>query len=126
MAEGSVIAGEQSILENDVTRARDGAAALAFMKRDPAVVAKDGWDALMAGKASIFSGFAKKVQSVLANVMPASVLAEQAGLSNRYAAIRTDAIHRRQGPQTPPPSPPRVRQYGHQPRPGMNQGADVH
>ena len=46
-------------------------------KRDPALVAKDGWDALMAGKASIFSGFATKVQGVLANVMPASILAEQ-------------------------------------------------
>ena len=33
------------------------------MKRDPALVAKDGWDALMVGKASIFSGFAKKVAS---------------------------------------------------------------
>ncbi|WP_174285273.1 SDR family oxidoreductase [Sphingomonas bacterium] len=46
-------------------------------KRDPALVAQDGWDALMAGKASIFSGWSTKVQGVLANVMPASVLAEQ-------------------------------------------------
>ncbi|WP_375393630.1 SDR family NAD(P)-dependent oxidoreductase [uncultured Sphingomonas sp.] len=46
-------------------------------KRDPALVAKDGWDALMAGKASIFSGWSTKVQGMLANVMPASVLAEQ-------------------------------------------------
>ncbi len=46
-------------------------------KRDPALVAKDGWDALMAGKASIFSGWSTKVQGVLANVMPATVLAEQ-------------------------------------------------
>lgn len=46
-------------------------------KRDPALVAKDGWDALMAGKASIFSGWSTKVQGVLANVMPAAVLAEQ-------------------------------------------------
>ena len=46
-------------------------------KRDPALVAQDGWDALMAGKASIFSGWQTKVQGALANVMPAAVLAEQ-------------------------------------------------
>jgi uncharacterized protein len=46
-------------------------------KRDPALVAKDGWDALMAGKASVFSGLATKVQGVLANVTPNSVLAER-------------------------------------------------
>ena len=46
-------------------------------KRDPALVAKDGWDALMAGKDSVFSGFATKVQGVMANVLPASMLAAQ-------------------------------------------------
>ena len=46
-------------------------------KRDPALVAKDGWDALMAGKASVFSGLATKVQGVLANVTPNSMLAER-------------------------------------------------
>ncbi len=46
-------------------------------KRDPADVAKDGWDALMDGKPSIFSGLKTKIQGVLANVTPASVLAEQ-------------------------------------------------
>lgn len=46
-------------------------------KRDPALVAKDGWDALMAGKDSIFSGWSTKVQGEMANVTPASVLAEQ-------------------------------------------------
>ena len=46
-------------------------------KRDPALVAKDGWDALMAGKASVFSGIGTKIQGVLANVTPASVLAHQ-------------------------------------------------
>lgn len=46
-------------------------------KRDPALVAKDGWDALMAGKASVFSGLSTKIQGVVANVLPASVLAEQ-------------------------------------------------
>ena len=46
-------------------------------KSDPADVAKDGWDALMSGKASIFSGWKTKLQGVLANVTPGSVLAEQ-------------------------------------------------
>ena len=46
-------------------------------KSDPADVAKDGWDALMSGKASIFSGWKTKLQGVIANVVPGSVLAEQ-------------------------------------------------
>jgi short-subunit dehydrogenase len=46
-------------------------------KSDPADVAKDGWDAVMAGKPSIFSGWKTKLQGVLANVTPGSVLAEQ-------------------------------------------------
>jgi short-subunit dehydrogenase len=46
-------------------------------KSDPADVAKDGWDALMAGKASVFSGLKTKIQGTLANVTPAAVLAEQ-------------------------------------------------
>jgi len=46
-------------------------------KSDPADVAKDGWDALMAGKASIVSGWKNKVQAAVAHVTPASVLAEQ-------------------------------------------------
>ena len=46
-------------------------------KRTPDLVAKDGWNALMAGKASVSSGFATKVQRVLANVTPNSVLAER-------------------------------------------------
>ena len=46
-------------------------------KSDPADVAKDGWDALMSGKASVFSGLATKVQGVLANVTPNAVLAER-------------------------------------------------
>lgn len=46
-------------------------------KRDPADVAKDGWQALMDGKPSVFSGWKTKVQGVIANVVPASVLAEQ-------------------------------------------------
>jgi short-subunit dehydrogenase len=46
-------------------------------KSDPADVARDGWDAVMDGKASIFSGWKTKVQGTLANVIPGSVLAEQ-------------------------------------------------
>lgn len=46
-------------------------------KSDPADVAKDGWDAVMSGKASIFSGWKTKLQGTLANVVPGSVLAEQ-------------------------------------------------
>jgi uncharacterized protein len=46
-------------------------------RRDPALVAKDGWDALMAGKDSIFSGWSTKVQGEMAGIMPASMLAEQ-------------------------------------------------
>ncbi len=46
-------------------------------KSDPADVARDGWDAVMGGKASIFSGWKTKLQGVLANVTPNAVLAQQ-------------------------------------------------
>jgi short-subunit dehydrogenase len=46
-------------------------------KSDPADVARDGWDALMDGKASVVSGWKNKVQASLANVTPAAILAEQ-------------------------------------------------
>jgi len=46
-------------------------------KSDPADVAKDGYDAVMEGKASIVSGWKNKIQQAMANVTPASVLAEQ-------------------------------------------------
>jgi short-subunit dehydrogenase len=46
-------------------------------KSDPVDVAKDGWDALMAGKASIVSGWKNKLQVAAAHVTPAAVLAEQ-------------------------------------------------
>lgn len=46
-------------------------------KSDPADVAKDGWDAVMGGKASIFSGWKTKLQGVMANVTPNAVLAGQ-------------------------------------------------
>jgi short-subunit dehydrogenase len=46
-------------------------------KSDPADVAKDGWDALMAGHAHIVSGWKNKIQAAVAHVTPAAVLAEQ-------------------------------------------------
>lgn len=46
-------------------------------KSDPVDVARDGWDALMAGKASIVSGWKNKLQVAAANVTPAAILAEQ-------------------------------------------------
>ncbi len=46
-------------------------------KSDPADVAKDGWDALMDGKAAVVSGWKNKIQSAVANVTPNAILAEQ-------------------------------------------------
>jgi short-subunit dehydrogenase len=45
-------------------------------KAEPAKVAKDGWDALMAGKASVVSGLSNKLQVAASGVVPQSVLAE--------------------------------------------------
>lgn len=46
-------------------------------KDDPAKVARDGWDALMAGKAHVVSGWKNKLQAAAAHVTPAGILAEQ-------------------------------------------------
>lgn len=46
-------------------------------KDDAAKVARDGWEALMAGKAHIVSGWKNKLQAATAHVTPAGVLAEQ-------------------------------------------------
>jgi len=46
-------------------------------KEDPADTARNGWDALMAGKAAVASGWKNKLQSTIANVTPNAVLAEQ-------------------------------------------------
>jgi uncharacterized protein len=46
-------------------------------KEDPADTARHGWEALMAGRAAVVSGFKNKVQATLANVTPNSVLAER-------------------------------------------------
>lgn len=45
-------------------------------KDDAAKVARDGWDAMIMGEAHIVSGWKNKVQKTLANVTPASTLAE--------------------------------------------------
>ena len=46
-------------------------------KDDPADVAKDGFEAMQAGKADVVSGWKNKVQTTLANVTPNEMLAEQ-------------------------------------------------
>ena len=46
-------------------------------KSDPAKVAQDGWDALMAGKHSIVSGWKNKVQVAAAHILPPEVTAHQ-------------------------------------------------
>ena len=46
-------------------------------KDDPAKVARDGWDALMAGKGHIVSGWHNKLQVAAAGVVPQSILADQ-------------------------------------------------
>lgn len=46
-------------------------------KDDPADVARTGWDAMMRGDGDIVSGLKNKIQSAVANVTPAGVLAEQ-------------------------------------------------
>ena len=46
-------------------------------KEDPAVTAKNGWDALMSGDAAVVSGLKNKIQSTIANITPNAVLAEQ-------------------------------------------------
>jgi len=46
-------------------------------KDDPAEVARIGFEAMMRGDGDVVSGWKNKMQSALANIMPASVLAEQ-------------------------------------------------
>ena len=46
-------------------------------KDDPADVAKTGWDAMIRGDGDIVSGLKNKIQSAVANVTPAAMLAEQ-------------------------------------------------
>ena len=74
-----------------VTCLMPGATATAFFERtdmldtkvgqaekdDPADVAKTGFDAMMQGKGDVVSGWQNKLQTTIANVTPASILAEQ-------------------------------------------------
>jgi short-subunit dehydrogenase len=46
-------------------------------KADPADVARLGYDAMIAGKGDVVAGWMNKLQSAIANVTPAGVLAEQ-------------------------------------------------
>jgi short-subunit dehydrogenase len=46
---------------------------------DPADVAKDGYEAMIAGKDMVISGFKNKFQVAMGNVTPDSILAEQTG-----------------------------------------------
>jgi len=46
-------------------------------KDDPAMVAKVGFDAMMAGKGDVVSGWKNKLQTAVASITPAGVLAEQ-------------------------------------------------
>lgn len=46
-------------------------------KDDAGKVARDGWDALMSGKAHIVSGWSNKLQAAAAHVTPAGIMAEQ-------------------------------------------------
>lgn len=46
-------------------------------KDDPADVAKVGFEAMMDGEADVVAGFKNRVRAAMANVMPATMLAEQ-------------------------------------------------
>ena len=46
-------------------------------KDDPAMVARVGWDAMMAGEGDVVAGWKNKLQSAVANVTPAGMLAGQ-------------------------------------------------
>jgi short-subunit dehydrogenase len=46
-------------------------------KDDPAMVARAGFDAMMSGDAEVVSGWKNKLQTTIANVTPAEMLAEQ-------------------------------------------------
>jgi short-subunit dehydrogenase len=46
-------------------------------KDDPAEVAKTGFEAMMAGKGDVVTGWQNKLQSAIALIMPSGLLAEQ-------------------------------------------------
>jgi short-subunit dehydrogenase len=49
----------------------------ASKKDDPADVARQGFEAMMQGKGDVVTGWHNKLQSAIANITPASILAEQ-------------------------------------------------
>ena len=46
-------------------------------KDDPAMVARQGFDAMMKGEGDVVTGLKNKIQSAIANVTPAETLAKQ-------------------------------------------------
>ena len=52
-------------------------------KDDPAMVAKVGFEAMMKGEGDVVSGWKNKLQSAVANVTPAGILAERASQDGR-------------------------------------------
>jgi hypothetical protein len=46
-------------------------------KDDPAMVAEVGWKAMMNGEGDVVAGWKNKIQSAIANITPAGMLAEQ-------------------------------------------------
>lgn len=67
-------------------------------KDDPGKVARDGFDAMMRGDDDVVSGWKNKLQTTLANVTPARVLAEQhrkmagAGVGRGVSVLRAKDI----------------------------------
>ena len=58
-------------------------------KDDAAKVAKDGFDAMMAGKGDVVSGWMNKLQSAIANILPAGMVAEQhRGMAEPGTAVK--------------------------------------
>ena len=62
-------------------------------KDDPADVAKTGFDAMMRGDGDVVSGWKNKLQTAVANVTPAGVLAEQHRGHDR-ARVRQEVSNR--------------------------------
>jgi short-subunit dehydrogenase len=46
-------------------------------KSNPAAVAKDGFDAMMAGQGDVVSGWKNKLETAMASITPSGILAEQ-------------------------------------------------
>jgi short-subunit dehydrogenase len=59
-------------------------------KADPAKVAKDGYDALMAGKLKVVSGFKNKMQAAMSNVIPDKMATDMMAKQNEPVEDHTD------------------------------------